>query len=244
MRLDDHLTIETPEGVSIDLTLAGLGSRFGATAIDLLIQGALLLAIVLALTLAGSTVSADIGVFLMGVGSLAVATVILGYYLVFELLNGGRTPGKAAFGLRVATVDGRPLDLAAVTIRTLLRLVDFLPGAYAIGAIAIVTTSRNQRLGDLAANTVVIRDRREAPAITNPGTSRIREGWDTSAVTGDEMAVVRRYLSRRSSLAFDARRKLSAELADRLRPRVVGGRDLDDETFLEQLRAEKDAPEA
>lgn len=238
MHLDDRLTIETPEGVSIDVTLAGLGSRFGAAALDVAIQGVLLLVVILALSLAGSTVSDDLGVFLMGLGTFVIATVVIGYYIIFEALNGGRTPGKAAFGLRVASVDGSALSLPAVLLRTLMRLVDFLPAAYGVGAIAIVVTQRNQRLGDLVANTVVIRDRLARTAARPQEGTKV-EGWDASTVTQQELALVRRFVERRSGLTPEARSRLAGDLASRIRPKVGGGRDLGDEAFLVQLLAEK-----
>lgn len=238
MHLDDRLTIETPEGVSIDVTLAGLGSRFGAAAVDLAIQGVLLLVLILALTLAGSALSDDLSVFLMGIGALLIAIVVIGYYLVFEALNGGRTPGKAAFGLRVATVDGTALSLSAVTLRTLMRLIDFLPAAYAIGAIAVVVSGRNQRLGDLVANTVVIRVRTPSPA-PSAEVSMPAHGWDASTVSQEEVALIRRFVERRAMLTPEARSRLAADLATRLRPRVSGGTELADEDFLVQLLAER-----
>ena len=240
MHLEDRLTIETPEGVSIDLTLAGLGSRLGAAMIDVIIQGVLLLAVTLALSLAGTAVSADLGVFLLGVGTLVVMVIVIGYYLVFEAFNAGRTPGKAVFGIRVVTVDGSALSLGAVTLRTLMRLVDFLPAAYAVGAIAVVTSTRNQRLGDLVASTVVVRDRIPAsPASPSMPAGELR-GWDVSAVGDAEITLIRRWASRRHDLNDDARRNLAGGLARRLRHRVGGGRELDDETFLLQLLAEKE----
>lgn len=238
MHLEDRLSIDTPEGVSIEVTLAGLGSRFGAAALDIVIQGALLLAATLALGLAGSAVSGDLGMFLMGIGTLVVAGVILGYYIVFEVLNGGRTPGKAAFGIRVASTDGTPLSLGAVTLRTLMRLIDFLPAAYAIGAISIAVNARNQRLGDLVANTVVIRDRKPAQteAVASAGDA---EGWDVATVSSQEVELVRRFVERRPELSPDARAQLAGELAGRLRPKVRGGDGLGNEDFLVQLLSEK-----
>lgn len=240
MHLDDRLSIDTPEGVSIEVTLAGLGSRFGAALVDIVIQGVLLLILLLALTMAGSTLSGDLSVFLMGVGAVALAVIILGYYIVFEALNGGRTPGKAVFGIRVASVDGAPVGLGAVSLRTLMRLVDFLPAAYAVGAIAIVTNSRNQRLGDMVANTVVIRDRMAA----SPQVPRIEGktlGWDVSSLNDAEFGLVRRFAARRHDLASEARRRLASDLATRLRPRVAGGDRLEDEEFLLQVLVEKEA---
>lgn len=241
MHLDDRMKIDTPEGVSIEVTLAGLGSRFGAAMVDLLIQGALLLALTLALSLAGSAVSTDLGVFLMGIGTLLIVVIVIGYYVLFEALNGGRTPGKAAMGISVATVDGTALTLGAVTLRTLMRLVDFLPAFYATGAIAIAVSSRNQRLGDLVANTIVIRHRLSTPSKPEPAPSASIRGWDVSAVTAAEVALIRRYLQRRPDLTPEADRHLAADLADRLRARVLAGEDLDDRHFLEQVLAEKNS---
>lgn len=242
MHLDDRMRIDTPEGISIEVTLAGLGSRLGAALVDLLIQGALLLALTLALSLAGSVVSGDLGVFLMGIGTLLIAVIVLGYYIVFESLNGGRTPGKAAMGISVATVDGTALTVGAVTLRTLMRLVDFLPGLYAAGALAIAVTPRNQRLGDLVANTVVIRNRLPTTAAGGDLTPPVPlQGWDVSAVTAAEVALIRRYLQRRGDLTSDADRRLAGDLAGRLRPRVPAGGDLDDPRFLEQVLAEKES---
>lgn len=241
MSLEDRLTIETPEGVSIDVTLAGLGSRMGAAVIDIIIQGVVLIAAVLALTLAGATLSQDLGVFIVGVGTLVLTAVVLGYYLVFEALNGGRTPGKAAFGIRVASADGRPVSFGAVAIRTLFRVIDFLPALYALGAITVMLNDRNQRLGDLVAGTVVVRDRTGAPASPRESDQTPVEGWDVAAVTEAETALLRRFAARRGDLTPQARQKLAAETAERLRPKVEGGNGLDDETFLMQLLAEKRA---
>lgn len=240
MHLDDCLQIETPEGVTIELTLAGLGSRFGACALDLLIQGVLMVVIITVLGLAGTVVDPDLLVFFQGVGTFVLAVVVVGYYVLFEGFNGGRTPGKAAFGIQVVSADGTPLTLGAVMLRTLMRLIDFLPVLYAVGAISIVVSSKNQRLGDLVAGTVVIRSRSRAsqPASVARGE---RRGWDTATITREEVALVRRFVERRNELTPEARRRLASELAAKLRPRVDGGSELDDERFLIQLLAEKDA---
>ena len=240
MRLDDRFTIETPEGVELELTLAGLGSRLGAALLDIVIQIVVFLAVALALTLAGNRLSADLEIFVLGMASLLIALVILGYHIVFETLNGGRTPGKAAFGVRVTMVDGRPVTLTAVTLRTLLRLVDFLPALYLAGATSIIATARNQRLGDLVANTVVVRYRTAVvPVPAHALKWSVRKGWDVATVTDAELALVRRFVSRSYDLTPEARARLATETADRLRPKVTGGDDLDNVAFLTQLLVEK-----
>ena len=164
--------------------------------------------------------------------------VIVGYYILFEGFNGGRTPGKAAFGIQVVSADGTPLTLGAVTLRTLMRLIDFLPAAYAAGAVSIVASPRNQRLGDLVAGTVVIRTRSKATKPT-PLPATERQGWDAATVTRDEVALVRRFVERRNELTPETRQRLAADLAGKLRPRVDGGRHLTDEEFLTQCWRER-----
>jgi hypothetical protein len=132
-------------------------------------------------------------------------------------------------------------------IRNVLRLVDILPGTYMVGIIAIVATKRNQRLGDLAAGTLVVRERTaasKAPPVwtaAHPPVPDVDiEGWDATALTGEEIATVRRFLERRTTLVPQARAKLAAELARRLRPKVATpDDDLADETFLERAVAAK-----
>src|SRR5690606_17470675 len=197
---------------TIELTLAGLGSRFGACALDLLIQGVLMVVIITVLGLAGTVVDPDLLVFFQGVGTFVLAVVIVGYYILFEGFNGGRTPGKAAFGIQVVSADGTPLTLGAVTLRTLMRLIDFLPAAYAAGAVSIVASPRNQRLGDLVAGTVVIRTRSKATKPT-PLPATERQGWDAATVTRDEVALVRRFVERRNDLTPEDRQPPTAQPA-------------------------------
>ena len=151
MRYDDTITVSTPEGVDFELTLAGAGSRFVSALVDLLIQFALLLATVAGVRLVG------------GYGDAAAAlvsfVVVLGYDIAFEVLAAGRTPGKRLNGLRVVRSGGDPVGFITSAIRNVLRLVDFLPFAYVVGAVSILVTGRNQRLGDVAAGTLVVRDR-------------------------------------------------------------------------------------
>src|SRR5205085_12305384 len=108
--------------------------------------------------------------------------------------------------------------------RNVLRLVDWLPGTYLVGMISILVSSRNQRLGDLAAGTLVVRERKPLPAelvLRSWGQGRALV-WDTSAIDATELAAVRSFLARRESLTGDARVQIASELAARLRPKVGG----------------------
>jgi len=238
MDFDDVVTITTPEGVDLQLVLAGLGSRFGAALIDLIVQALLITAITLAFESAG---------LLGGWGVLAYVTVlfvvVFGYDIAFEVLSSGRTPGKRLNGLRVVRVGGFPVGFVSSAIRNTLRLVDFLPSSYLVGCAAILVTKRNQRLGDLAAGTLVVRERRAVSAAPAPRPQRFEPvfpTWDVGTVTADELLTVRRFLDRRATIDTGARAQLAHTLAERLRPKVGGAPpDLRGEPFLEAVVAAK-----
>jgi len=147
---DDRISIPTPEGVELELVLAGIGSRLVATIVDMLVKVGLLIA----LWVIGSAVGGDeAGGFLLAVLIVASFLVFFGYDVAFEALASGRTPGKRAAGLRVVRLGGEPVGFVASAVRNLLRLVDSLPGIYAVGAACILFSSRNQH-GPAAATEV------------------------------------------------------------------------------------------
>jgi uncharacterized RDD family membrane protein YckC len=152
----DRLRIATPEGVTVDLILAGLGSRFTATLIDLTLKGLLIAGALIAAVQIG-----DLGLALFSIISFAI---YFGYDVAFEVLANGRTPGKRWTGLRVLRDDGRPVDLLSSSIRNVVRLVDGLPLSYFPAMVSILVTKHNQRLGDLAASTIVVREPRKGEA--------------------------------------------------------------------------------
>ncbi len=240
MEFEDFITLETPEGIELELSLAGVASRLIAGMIDALFKGILLGAVAIALSAAG-----DLGT---AVFSITAFVVLFGYNVLFEVLGRGRTPGKRFSALRVVRSDGSPVDLRSSAVRNVARLIDGPALFYLPTVIGILATTRNQRPGDLAADTVVIRtpkrrhrrDRRAAP----PGglTAAAAVDWDVSAVTAEEIAVVRRFLERREALQPEARGALAARLADGLGPRVGGApAGLAPERFLETLIATKSA---
>jgi uncharacterized RDD family membrane protein YckC len=153
----DRLRIATPEGVPVDLMLAGVGSRFAATLIDLTFKVLLVLALTVLAALLG-----DLG---LALASVLGFLVYFGYDVAFEVLADGRTPGKRWTGLRVLRDDGRPVDLLSSVIRNVVRLVDGLPLSYLPAMVSILVTRRNQRLGDLAAATIVVREPRDAGSV-------------------------------------------------------------------------------
>ncbi len=243
MDLDESITIATPEGIELRLQLAGLGSRFIAGAIDLIIVLALL-AVLALITGPVTGLSSGVSGVVYVIGAFAI---LLFYPIPFEVLNRGQTPGKRMSHLRVLRDSGAPVDLPASAIRNLMRLIDGLLLLYIPSIVSIAVTRRNQRPGDIAAGTIVTREQpapkpaRQAAATLpdRPLASGLEESadrWDTSAVTAQEVAAVRRFLERRESLERGARRELAVRLADGLRPKVSSApADLAPERFLEDL---------
>jgi uncharacterized RDD family membrane protein YckC len=241
---EDRISIPTPEGVEVELVLAGLGSRLVAALVDGLIQGSVLIALwVVGVFAAGPS---DGGGFVVAILVVLSFLVMFGYHVVFETLASGRSPGKRAAGLRVVRYGGEPPGFLASAVRNIVRLVDFLPGSYLIGVVSILVSSRNQRLGDLAAGTLVVRERRvglATPAAPADWALADRYAtWDVSAITPFELVTVRRFLERRRDLSPDARARLARDLADRLRPKVAGAPETSSpEEFLEGLAVAKAA---
>ena len=245
MALPDRTLVVTPEGVTHELRLAGLGSRLSAALVD----GVVWFVVILLLgAIAGSgdgEISGDLGTAAV---TLLLFALIFGYFAVFEAVWRGRTPGKRLNGLRVVTEDGSPIGFRRAAIRNLIRIVDFLPMAYLIGMVSIGSSPRGQRLGDLAAGTVVVVEptkarRRKAALASKTLAERVPltdvqlaelMTWDVTAVTREEAGMVLQFVERRDTIDADARQRLASEFARRLRPKVVGvPPQLTDERFLE-----------
>ncbi len=218
----DRLKLDTPEGLALDLVLAGPGTRALAALFDLLLQGLVLAAMALIVVngVGGSLSAAILLIF--------SAAFVPGYHVYFETRSAGQTPGKQRMKLRVLRTDGGAVSTAASLVRNLLRLVDFLPSTYFVGAAAIFMTSLNQRLGDLAAGTIVVIEPDRSPrpdllAMPPPLVRRTTEepAWDVTAITAEEVALIRAFLARRATLPHGARAKLAEQLADRVRARVA-----------------------
>jgi len=243
MEYEERTRIATPEGVELELVLAGLASRFIAELFDALILGAVLVAMVVLAALAGGGAGALI--LVVALGGFLLITVV--YHVAFEVLARGRTPGKRWAGLRVVLEGGGPVDLRASLVRNLIRLIEGLALLYVPAIIAVLATRRNQRLGDLAAGTLVIREpgRAAAAAASAPSASWVATtaaGWDVTAITADDLVAIRSFLARREQFTPASRRGLAHDLADRLGPKVAGPRPgTPPETLLEGIAAAKSA---
>src|SRR4051812_2522377 len=220
-------TLVTPEAVVLQFETAGLGSRMLARVLDSLIQVAGLFAILLVVVIVNR----------LGVGStpltilmlFSVFAVIFLYPVLFETLWRGRTPGKAVFGLRVVTREGAPVRFRHAAIRSGLWVVDGLLFSGAVAVISILATRDNVRLGDIAAGTLVVRERTgarapAAVAFTVPyGCEAYVASLDVSGITPADYEAVRALLLRAASLPPQVRWQLASQLgghvAERLRHR-------------------------
>ena len=220
------LRLRTPEGITFALPLAGPVTRLLAWLIDV--------AVVLVVTiLLGSAVALlgwlarDLAAAVATIGFFALQ---LGYPLATEWFWRGQTLGKRLLRLRVVDVQGLKLHFSQIAIRNLLRAVDILPGLYLVGGLAALCSRRAQRLGDFAANTVVIR----TPRLTQPDLEQLLAGKFNSLhahphlcarlrqqIAPDEAALALSALLRRDELDPVARVELFRELSKQLRARVV-----------------------
>jgi uncharacterized RDD family membrane protein YckC len=224
----------TPEAVALEFQTANLGSRILAYLIDMVIVVAGIFAGLFAVALLGSATEVVVPDWL----ALTLVLVLLpswwlGYFIAFETLWRGRTLGKAALGLRVVTKEGGPVRFRHAAIRALLGLVDFAIASGFFAVVFILFTRDNQRLGDLVAGTLVLRERSglAAPApvsFTPPaGLEAYAATLDTSRVSTEEYLAVRTFLLRAASLPPGPRGALALQLASplaaRLRPPPPAG---------------------
>ncbi len=224
MHLDNRLVVATPEGIELDVVLAGLGSRFVARLIDSSIQ----LAIIFLLTFGGFIAGGgEWDGYVIATVSVLAFGVMFAYDVPFEVLNNGKTPGKSALGLRVIGRNGEPVDFVTSAVRNLLRIVDFLPLFYLVGSVAIVWSQQDQRLGDMAAGTHVARERfggRNVAEPVAPVSVPLEQvlTWDVSAVDDEEIRVLRHFLDRRLVLPWPIRSYFAGQLLTRFWAKVPG----------------------
>jgi uncharacterized RDD family membrane protein YckC len=245
--VDRTLEVRTPESIAFNYELAGLGSRFLALVVDQAIQITALVAIFGGIILAAARVQAarhgappiaDKFATSLAVALLVaiVFGIMFGYFIVFEAMWNGQTPGKRVLGLRVVRDGGYPIDFGASLIRNLIRVGEQLLGYYLLAAISALISPENKRLGDIAAGTIVVRDAR----LSEPARFKDRQAEpayaSTAYLNGEERALIKRFLERRDALSISRRQELASQLAARVRERVPPElARLDDESLLERL---------
>jgi uncharacterized membrane protein SpoIIM required for sporulation/uncharacterized RDD family membrane protein YckC len=226
--LHREVRVETPEHVVVGYALADLGSRFLALLLDLL----LITMTILALVLGAFWAVGQLGAVPEIVASWGLALLILinfalvwGYFVYFEAVRDGQTPGKRAVGIRVVHDGGYPLTLRGAAVRNLLRVIDIQPiPSWIVGGVTMMLRSDTKRIGDIAAGTIVVRERTAAALPELPAAPRERAAGPPR-LSHEEMALLARYVERRESLAPAVRTRIAAQLADRLAPHLesIGG---------------------
>ena len=214
--------IVTPEAVVLEFETAGVGSRMLARLIDgvVLWVGIMLVSLgvlpLLAVSVGGGIVLSIIVVFVM------IFFMLFGYWMLTETLMRGRTPGKAAMGLRVVTVEGAPVRFRHAAIRAMVGFVDFLtPPLGPVAVLSVLASPRDQRLGDMAAGTIVVRERSVggpaavAVMVEPPGRGHLLAALSLSPLTDGQYRVLRSFLQRAPSLSPQARAQIGERLAAR-----------------------------
>jgi uncharacterized RDD family membrane protein YckC len=222
--LPDLHEIRTADNVGIGYDAAGIGSRFLAFALDALILGVVVFAaLVVALVIAPDGV---VGMVALALLVLIPILLAVGYFTVAEALTAGRTPGKRALGLRVIRIDGGAPGLRESLVRNIVRLVDLALG---IGLVVMFLDRRSRRLGDLAAGTVVVRERRATlpvapvtppPMLRTPDGGPVIDGVDRLGAA--EWTALRTFLARQG-MHPEQRARLAAVMAERLCERLQLG---------------------
>ncbi|MBX0327104.1 RDD family protein [Oscillochloris sp. ZM17-4] len=247
--MDDRYLVETPEIIDLAYDVAGLGSRCLAAAIDtlliLLVLGGLGAALFFAV---GQLVDEAAGSLVLAAWSLLSFAALWGYYLAFELVWAGQTPGKRALGLRAVREGGRPLTASASAVRNLVRIVDFLPFGYGLGTLVMFADRRSRRLGDLAAGTLVVREgaaisldrltAQSAPVLIPPRAPDAPPTPllpDLQRIAADDYELAQDFLRRRDRLAPEPRARMAAQLAAALRARLGLPDGGEPELFIEHL---------
>ncbi len=233
----NRFSLRTPESVELEFTLAGIGNRALALCIDyplwlLIMSGFIFLwsflsdqVLDLIIELSGDADS--VYLWLAGIAILIFFSIYVGYFVLFETLWQGQTPGKRIAKIRVICNDGRPVGLVQSTLRALLRPIDDFPFLGLIGGLFIFFTPKEKRLGDYLAGTLVVVDEQAVKLAELYVSSQAEAFADSlsglaqlSRLLPDDFAVIREYLERRSQMLPGARNAVSTRLTQEVRERI------------------------
>lgn len=271
MSIDEQYTIDTPENIEFRYTVAGIGSRFLAAIVDTLLLLLVQVVLIVTLLMIGAALENVGGLEDQGRSVLFAVWAILsfaffwGYYIFFEMMWNGQSPGKRSGRLRVVREGGRPVTFVASAIRNLVRVIDFLPSLYGLGVLVMFVDRRSRRLGDLAGGTLVVKDRApvsleglksqslehkaatgatrllstDSPAPDNDSSTFTPSIPNLHLLTNDDYDLVQEFLRRRSELGRESRERLGRQLVERLGSRLaISVSPSNSESFLEHLVSE------
>jgi uncharacterized RDD family membrane protein YckC len=235
MQFFNQFKLQTPESVELEFTLAGIGNRVYALVIDSIVLGLILIFLLITGGIAIFVISDifnnfgvgdnKIGLWILAIQLLIIFATYVGYFVFFETVWQGQTPGKRFVKIRVIQDNGRPIQLQQATLRALLRPIDDL---LFIGVFFIVFGKREKRLGDWVAGTIVIQEEKsiaaanfilseEAQTLAN----KLQIEADISRLLPEDFAVIREYLQRRGQMLSQARIELSRKLAYQIKDIIL-----------------------
>lgn len=219
----NSLGIATPEQVVLDFPIAGLGSRCLALALDTLFLFVLtMLTFVIAVPAAafsahGPSATAN---WILAIWVILSFLITWGYFSAFEVVWRGQTPGKRLAHLRVISATGHPATVGQILARNLVRIVDALPGVYSVGMVCMLLSRRSQRLGDLAAGTVVVHETQAAlpPPVADAPPAAVAA---VASLTAADLQLLESYLLRRDTLPEETRLQMAERIHSHLAPRLT-----------------------
>ena len=225
---DDVIEIVTPERVELNFPIAGLGSRFVALIIDMIVIGAMITALILVESMVNMYLLRDMYLISLSSSAFMIAVVVLnlGYFIFFEYLWNGQTPGKRVVKIRVMRTGGLPVNLASAVIRNLMRPVDIMLFSIAVGFLVLFLSKQSQRPGDYAAGTLVVRDRnitlKDLDIYLKTQTQdKLIESIPLdnrfSRLDNMDAHLLDQFMARRSDLGLDQRQELAKRIADSIR---------------------------
>lgn len=223
MALFNRFNLETPESVELEFNLAGIGNRAYALCLDYLFLGLTLIVVLIVWSLlivyaayADFWSFEQLELWLFAIQLLIIFFIYTGYFVVFETLWQGQTPGKRWVKIRVIKDDGTPVSVTHSLLRALLRPIDDI---FFLGAFLIVFSKREKRLGDLLAGTLVVREeqsRLRDKMRLSVQAQNLAPTLNVSGLLPEEFATIREYLERREQFTPEARTNLGDKLANRV----------------------------
>jgi uncharacterized RDD family membrane protein YckC len=244
--LRDKLTIDTPEQIALEYHLAGIGSRFLALAFDTLLQFIVYFVLFLLLAFLLPDLGkywATAGIWTMAAAVLFSFVIYWGYFAIFEALWNGQTPGKRHAGIRVIKESGRAITPFEAIGRNLVRIIDQIPGMYAIGVITMFLNEKNKRLGDFVAGTVVVHEQPQdevAPIWSVQPARGSLAAHQLAQLGPPELELIETFLHRRIDLAPEVRAATAQRIADHIAGKLQlnGQQRPSNEDFLETVANE------
>ncbi|ETI68866.1 RDD family protein [Neobacillus vireti] len=232
-----QMEIKTPEYVSLQFQVAGLGSRAAAFIIDQILLNVVNILALIVVFLIMDGMSPLPFYFFEDTLPIAITIIALfiinwGYFFAFEFFSGGRTIGKKLIGIRVIQENGHSITLLSSFIRNLLRIIDTLPTAYFLGIIMVFFHSKHKRLGDLVAGTIVVHERKakrkkKLTPIEKEIASRaiskddlIIDEWTIKAFTARDWKLMNTYAGRFTQLPLVEKNQLTRQISEILLPKI------------------------